>query len=90
MKSVISEDEEPAEAGGGKAQKPEVLCLIYHGAEYKCWATSEAEMAALVHQISQLQREHAMRVERNSRRSFSFSSADRQMTAAAAADRDAH
>ena len=46
----IAEDEELTTAleqgEAAKAEKAEVLRLFYRGAEYKCWATSEEEMAA--------------------------------------------
>ena len=41
-------------AHGGKMDKPEVLRLGFEGVEYKCWASSEAEMLVLVERLSSL------------------------------------
>jgi len=43
-----------AAAAGGKTDKPEVLRLRYEGVEYKCWASSEAEMRTVVERLEAL------------------------------------
>ena len=61
----------------GNAEKPEVMRLVYRGAEYKCWAASEAEMVEMIVQIDALKQEMALREEKNQRLNVSFSSAER-------------